>query len=82
MFHFTADNPTPRYALIDRMFPKFPCYLRRVTVHAPFGAVSSYLSNYRRRQAGRHALQAHQQTPNVRQGAGGTCAVVDSVGTV
>jgi IS605 OrfB family transposase len=52
LFHVTADNPSPKYAVIDRMFPKFPSYLRRAAIEAAFGAVSSFLSNYDRWQSG------------------------------
>lgn len=60
MFHVTVDNPKPRYALIDRMFPKFPSYLRRAAINAAFGAVSSYLSNYRRWQAGMRSKRTNK----------------------
>lgn len=52
LFHATAEHPNPRYAAVDRMFHKFPSYLRRAAIEAAFGAVSSYVSNYARWQAG------------------------------
>jgi len=51
LFHRTAANPTPKYAVIDRMFPKFPSYLRRAAIEAAVGAVSSFTSNYARWQS-------------------------------
>lgn len=60
LFHVTSDNPAPRYAMLDRMFHKFPSYLRRAAIEAAFGAVSSFLSNYDRWQNGqrRHKQDA------------------------
>ena len=55
LFHATADNPHPRYLTIDRMFPKFPSYLRRAAIEAACGAVSSYLSNYSNWLGGKRA---------------------------
>lgn len=53
LFHVTDNNPSPRYAMLDRMFHKFPSYLRRAAIEAAYGAVSSFLSNYSRWQSGR-----------------------------
>lgn len=59
LFHATADNPHPRYAMVDRLFHKFPSYLRRAAIEAAIGAVNSFCSNYCRWQTGlrksRHA---------------------------
>lgn len=52
LFHKTTDNPAPRYEVINRMFHKFPSYLRRAAVRAAYGAVSSFISNYARWQSG------------------------------
>lgn len=52
LFHATRDHPSPRYALVDRMFHKFPSYLRRAAIEAAFGAVSSFVANYARWQSG------------------------------
>ena len=51
LFHHTAANPNPKYAVIDRIFPKFPSYLRRAAIEAAVGAVSSFTSNYARWQS-------------------------------
>jgi putative transposase len=58
LFHATADHPSPRYVLIDRMFLKFPSYLRRAAIKAAYGAVSSFVSNYARWQAGIRSKRA------------------------
>lgn len=60
LFHATADHPNPRYALVDRMFPKFPSYLRRAAIEAAFGAVSSFVSNYARWQSGLRSKRANR----------------------
>ena len=52
LFHRTLLHPHPRYALVDRMFHKFPSYLRRAAINAAYGAVCSFESNYRRWQGG------------------------------
>ena len=42
--HSTKCNPQPSY-IFDRLFPKFPSYLRRSAISDAIGIVSSYHSN-------------------------------------
>lgn len=44
--HATKDNPSPKYPDFDRLFYKFPSYLRRSVVNEAVGKVSSYKSNH------------------------------------
>lgn len=60
LFHVTADNPAPRYAVLDRRFRKFPSYLRRAAINAALGAVASFTSNYARWAGGQ------RKTPNAK----------------
>ena len=52
LIHATAKNPTPRYALVDRVFHKFPSYYRRAAIMFAAGQVSSYLTRYQEWQSG------------------------------
>ena len=52
LIHATAKNPTPRYALVDRVFHKFPSYYRRAAIMFVAGQVSSYLTRYQEWQSG------------------------------
>ena len=45
LIHLTANRPSVRYMGFDRMFYKFPCYLRRAAIMEAIGKVSSYKSN-------------------------------------
>lgn len=42
--HATKDNPLPSYTF-DKLFPKFPSYLRRSAISDAIGIVSSHRSN-------------------------------------
>ena len=64
LFHPTRDRPTPRYALLDRRFHKFPSYLRRAAINAAYGAVCSFQSNYARWVTGRRS-QRNAQPPSL-----------------
>ena len=45
LFHTTEDNPNPQYPEFDKLFYKYPSYLRRSTLQDAIGIVSSYRSN-------------------------------------
>ena len=45
LFHKTEDNPNPKYLEFDKLFYKYPSYLRRSTLQDAIGIVSSYRSN-------------------------------------
>lgn len=45
LFHATEDNPNPKYPEFDKLFYKYPSYLRRSTLQDAIGIVSSYQSN-------------------------------------
>ena len=45
LIHQTEDNPKPLYGEFDKLFYKYPSYLRRSTIQDAVGIVSSYYSN-------------------------------------
>ena len=45
LIHETKDNPNPRYSDFDKLFYKYPSYLRRSTIQDAVGIVSSFKSN-------------------------------------
>ena len=45
LLHETKDNPNPPYGEFDKLFYKYPSYLRRSTIQDAVGIVSSYRSN-------------------------------------
>ena len=45
LIHETKDNPNPQYGEFDKLFYKYPSYLRRSTIQDAIGIVSSYHSN-------------------------------------
>ena len=46
LIHSTKDN-TAKYLEFDKLFYKFPSYLRRAVISEAIGIVSSYNSNYK-----------------------------------
>jgi len=52
LIHATAHNPNPKYSYFDRIFPKFPSYLRRAAIVAALGQVSSFSTRYDQWQGG------------------------------
>lgn len=46
LFHATAQRPTVRYPVLDRILGKMPSYLRRAAIEHAFGVVSSFQSNW------------------------------------
>jgi IS605 OrfB family transposase len=52
LIHATSKNPSPRYALMDEVFHKFPSYYRRAAIMFAAGQVSSYLTRYQDWQGG------------------------------
>ena len=45
LIHETKDNPNPLYGEFDKLFYKYPSYLRRSTIQDAVGIVSSFRSN-------------------------------------
>ena len=45
LIHETKDNSNPKYSMFDKLFYKFPSYLRRNNVSEAIGIVSSYHTN-------------------------------------
>ena len=45
LIHATKSNPNPKYPEFDKLFYKFPSYLRRNAIDECIGSVSSYKSN-------------------------------------
>lgn len=43
--HFTKTNTNPKYKNLERLFYKYPSYLRRSTIAEAFGIVKRYRSN-------------------------------------
>jgi putative transposase len=69
LIHATAKNPSPRYALIDKVFHKFPSYYRRAAIMFAAGQVSSYLTRYQEWQSGnRKRRDAKPPTLNANAG--------------
>lgn len=54
LVHRTQDNPDPKYNDFDRLFYKFPSYLRRDAISQAIGIVSSYKSNLANYKVERH----------------------------
>ena len=46
LVHGTKKNESPKYPDFDKLFYKYPSYLRRDTITSAIGAVSSYHSNH------------------------------------
>lgn len=45
LIHATKSNPNPQHSEFDKLFHKFPSYLRRSAIDEAIGSVSSYKSN-------------------------------------
>lgn len=45
LIHKTKENPNPPYEEFDKLFYKYPSYLRRSTIQDAIGIVSSYRTN-------------------------------------
>jgi IS605 OrfB family transposase len=54
LVHMTEDNPCPKYSDFDKLFYKFPSYLRRDAISQAVGIVSSYRSNLANYEAERY----------------------------
>jgi IS605 OrfB family transposase len=70
LVHQTAKNPNPNYPQIDRVFPKFPSYLRRAAIMFAVGQVSSYMTRYQDWQSGQSRKRRDAKPPTLNPNAG------------
>ncbi|MEG4508104.1 transposase [Microcoleus sp. F6_B4] len=63
LIHTTAQNPTPKYPQINKVFHKFPSYYRRAAIMFAAGQVSSFMTRYREWQSGNSRKRRDAKPP-------------------
>ncbi|WP_417583209.1 hypothetical protein [Nitrincola sp.] len=63
LIHPTTNRPSVRYAYFQRVFYKFPSYLRRSAIMDAVGQVRSFLSRYDQWQTATDRRHKHERPP-------------------
>ncbi len=58
LIHKTTNNPEPEYPDFDRLYYKFPSYLRRAAISYATGQVSSYRTRFAAWEMEKHAAMS------------------------